>query len=596
MAKNKELSLHKVEKRLIALRATKEKYSLVSKADDWKRKANAQEVNWILDENDFRTQVSSVVKRQKDAELLASIPEYDFIPLSEDWERNRKIVKEAFDFHWIYNNIDKIIAQIVSQSTTYWTWILEIWLDHIIREENKPRFNHSTKMIEFDKKEVVEHKIYAKKIPFNNFYINWTDIDESTEAIAVAYYAKDSYMKAIELNPMYSNLDKVQNSYKFYHSIWEADGEDITSYEDTDESTIVELRYWNIATDEYIILANWIEIYKSHIPYEHKKLPFALFIDNLAEDRIYWIWEFELLEEDERVKNEYRTLTIKWIKANIWFLLKDKNSDLEASDVEFWIWEVYETDDIDSFQHFAPNINIQAISDMELKIDNDIIAKSWIDFKSIQLSPGETATKTANKVNSSKKRINKNLKDNAYWFYRRLWFLLLSSIQQLHELENQRIPIKGWSITDKWVFIKDETWSYWSWIIWANFIKWKFEVIPITETMLWNSSQRKKENLWLFAQFAWNIAWDDWRPVIKGKQLVQLACTEYGYDFEKLTEEVNDSLSADDMINKVFSGWTNPADNPNNPNYVPPEQRSQKDQVKALSGQAKIRPDEWLED
>jgi hypothetical protein len=45
MAKNKELSLHKVEKRLIALRATKEKYSLVSKADDWKRKANAQEVN-----------------------------------------------------------------------------------------------------------------------------------------------------------------------------------------------------------------------------------------------------------------------------------------------------------------------------------------------------------------------------------------------------------------------------------------------------------------------------------------------------------------------------------------------------------------------
>jgi len=36
----------------------------------------------------------------------------------------------------------------------------------------------------------------------------------------------------------------------------------------------------------------------------------------------------------------------------------DEGSDLEIEDMKYGVREVYKTDDVDSFQHFAPNIPI----------------------------------------------------------------------------------------------------------------------------------------------------------------------------------------------------------------------------------------------
>jgi len=585
-----EKIMHRVEDRLIALKSLKDKYNLSNRAREWKNKANMVEVI-TPDENDFRTQVSSTVKRQKDAELSANMPEYSFIPRDDNAEANRKIVRESWKYHWLESNTDKTINQIISQATTYWTWIMYDWIKHTLKTIKEPYLKEW--IIEFRDKEIKCSEIYCERIPFNNFYINWIDIDESTEACVITYYDLDDYVAEKKDSPIYKNISKLKNSQTDYVLSWFTDWEDINPASDINQ-TITEIKYYNSARDEYIIIANWFEILNSHIPYMHKKLPFIPYYDNMAEDRFWGIWEFELLEPEERAKNEYRTLTIKWVKASMWFILKDRNSDLEVQDLEFGVQEVYETDDLDWVMHFHPNVPIWDISNLEAKIDNDIISKSWIDFKALQLSSWESATRTANKSLSSKKRINKNIKDNSYNFFRRLWEIRLANIQQLHMMKPKRISIEWGSIDNKWIYIKDETWAYGSWIIWEKFIKWDFRVIPITETMIWDNKQRRKENLNNFMQVTWNLVWEDWKPVIKPKQLAKLAADEYNYDYEKLTEESEDSQSPDDIVNEVFNEWgMSPEDDPRNPNYIPPSQRSwAKQQVNAISWQAKIRDED----
>jgi hypothetical protein len=105
--KNKDL--HYVEDRLLQLKTLKDKYDLTAKAKIWKEKANMKEVDKPADENDFRTQVSATVKRQKDAEMSASLPEFQFIPLDDDGSSNKRIVKQSWLYHWLISNTDKII-------------------------------------------------------------------------------------------------------------------------------------------------------------------------------------------------------------------------------------------------------------------------------------------------------------------------------------------------------------------------------------------------------------------------------------------------------------------------------------------------------
>jgi len=578
---------HFVEERLDSLKTLKEKYNLQAKAPNWKVKANMKEVNtpWP---NDFRTQISLIVKMQKDAELASAIPEFSFIPENEDGRRNRKVVREAWAYWWLKTNTDKQIANVVQSATTFWTWIVYEWIKHIYKTINTPYFDWEE--LKFKKDKVLVYSwIYTEKIPFENFFINWSEIENATEAVIISYFDKTAYIAEKELDPLYKNLWKLKKTTKEYTTVPTA-WEDVNPSQD-DTETITELRYYNVAKDEYIIIANWEEILRTHIPYTHKELPFALFIDNKAEDRIWGIGEFEMLEQDEKYKNELRTLLIQWVKANIWFLLKDKDTTIEEDELYFWIWEVFETSDIKWIQHFTSNVNISEIAEAERKVDNDVIIKSWIDINSLQTSP-ETATKTAGKTLSGKKRINKNIKDNAYDFYRRLAYLRMKNIQFIHTIKVKEIPIKGWSIKNDWIFERDDSQSFGSAKIGENLIKGEFLVLPIIETMIWDNKQRRKDNASMYAKVAWNIVGEDGKPVIKGKPLWELLTEEWWYDFEKMSQSDQASKSWEerlDELDKMDGGISTDITNPASPEFVPPEQRSgATQQVSWISWQAKL--------
>ena len=589
MPKQKQKEASRIEKCLLNLKAIKDQYSLSEKAKEWKVKANMKEVTERIDVNDFRTQISSIVKRQKDAELTSAIPEFTFIPVSDEAMRNKRIVKDVFKYYWYCTNTDRVINQAIGSATTYGTWWVFEWIENIIKEVKLPYKKVTKKGVEmnFKTKTVVETKLVSRRVPFANFFINGTNIEDSTECVEVTIYDRDSYIKEKEMNSLYKDISKLKDTSKTYSIVWEVDGNDVFAVGDEDNS-ILELQYYNEATDEYIIEANGIEILNIPIPYKHKSLPYTPFIDNEAEDRIYGIGEFELLEMDEETMNEYRTLWVKAVKASLGFMVKERGSDLDMDDVKYGIQEVYETDDLQGFEHFSPNIDINAIVQLQRSAGDDIIAKSWIDYRSQQLNPNESATRTQSKSVTSKKRINKCLKNNAYWFYRRLAFLRMSNIQELHEMQSIRIPIEGGSIDNKWNFTKDETGSYGYANIGKNFTKGEYDILPIIETMLWDNEERRIEKVERFMKTGWNLKDEKWGSVFKWRQLGKLYVDEMWYDFDKLTEDVQSTQSAEDIIAELDWNGSSIENDPSNPNYVPPAQRKQQDQVKNMSGQAKI--------
>ena len=601
---------NRIEIRLRDLHELKQKYISDIDICDWRRKANFKEVNKpnsnynqnlsgsdsvilensveLSDENDYRTQISSTIKRVKDSELSANTPEYTFIPLSDEASTNRRIIKDVFQYHWLISNTDAAIFDTISHSTTYGTWILYEWIKHTVREINEPYWKDTDWKILYKTKRIMESNIFCKRIPFANFYTNWTNMNDATEAIVIEYYDKEAYIQEKRLNPEYKNISKLKDSIAFDDMVPYAEGSDINNNEINDD-TIIELDYYNIAKDEHIIVANWIEILNTPIPYMHKKLPFCVYIDQPWEDRFFWIWVFEANKQFEITKNEYRSLTIKWVKASIWFILKKEWSSLNVDQMEYWCTQVYETDDVDELKVFQNNVPIWAISALEDKVDEDLISRNQIDYKSLYLTPQESATKTQSKNETIRKWINHNIKYNSLRFYKRLWELRMSNIQLLHRMGAIKTPTEWGKIDNKWIFTPDETWSYGVSLIWSKFLEWDFLVLPIVDSMLWRSKERRRTKLAEFAQLTGNILWDDGKPVIKWNQLVKLACNEYWFDYEKLTEENVDSRRTEDIVKEVFEEWGSDI---NDPNYVPPEQRRQRDQVKTISGQAQINSPE----
>ena len=575
-----------VQERLRNLVTLKDLDWLQKSAETWKNKANAKEAT-MPDSNDFRTQVSATVKYQKDADLLSAQPEWSFIWMNEEGRTNRKIAKYAWDYHWLISNTDEAISETVQSSTTYWTWITFDWIKHIRQSVKIPFYtedeNWEPTWIDFKEEKKLKYSwVWTENIPFQNAFFNWTNIRNSTEAVIVRYFDKDAYVGEKKEDPSFNqaSLSEVMSTSWGVSPVDGTVGDKFD--ETTNNNTVIELEYWNVAKDEYIVEANWIEIKNSPNPYKHKMLPFSLYMDNKADDRLWGIWEFELLEQEERYKNELRTLLIRWVKSSIGLLLKDKNSEIEEDELNFWIGEVYETDDVNWIKQFAPNVPIGSISDAETKVDNDIIAKSWVDFKSQFLSPWETATKTAGKDKSAKKRINKNIKDNAFSYYRRLAEIRMNNIQFLHSIWNKEIPIEGWSINADWVFTSDE-WGYWSAVLTKDLLKWEIMVMPIVESMLGNNKARRREEAIRYTQLVWNMAEQDWTRPVKATQLAKLITDQFNYDFEKLTEQSNSGKTAGNIL-KDFnqqSAWTKWTEA--DPSFVPAAQRAQQQGVPTLS-------------
>lgn len=585
---NKEIKKHQVEDRLTILRAIKNKDWLVDAQKIWRENNKARRVlERPADKSDYMTNIWFTVKTAKDAELLAGVQEYDFIPLDGAARTNVAPFKLNWNYWWLMSKTDKALSKCIPEATAFGTGV---WYESLktIKKKIKEPTRHADWSVTYKEKIVTDYDgIWCEYIPWENFFIDGNDIDNSNEVVWIKYWDRNEYIKEHELHPDYKNLGSIPVG-KWYTVV---EGEVDNKYDQENENIITEMRYYNKSNDQMIILANWVEVLNTPIPFTHKELPFCLFYDYEVLDRIWGMGEYELLAEDIEYRDALRSLSIDVIKAQMGTTMIDETVDIDETTFELWTNTYTRVSDLNWVKFYSPNVSTNSIDNAELKVDNDIISKTGIDFKAQQLSPQETATRTEAKTESGKKKINLNLKINGYSFFERLARLRTANIQLLHSTGKKEIFVKGMDIDKNGVSSPINGW-YGSFTVEPGMVKGQFNVIPITESILWISEEREKAQILEYAQVAWNIVDASGQPVVQWEKLVKAITERFGLDFDMLTSANTQQQSPEQIINELESedrGTSIDPSDPNSANFIPPNQRSwAKQNVPTISWAAQL--------
>lgn len=588
MVKKDPIKKHEVEDRLVILKSIKNKDWLVDAQKIWRENNKARRVvKRPHDKSDYMTNIGFTVKTAKDAELLAGLQEYSFIPLDAEARTNVAPVKLNWKYWWLMSRTDKMLSKVIPEATAFWTWIV-YEATKTIRKKIKEPTRHSDGSITYKEKIITEYDgIWTEQIPWENFFIDGTDIDNSNEVVWIKYWDRNEFLKEHELHPDYKNLNQVPLG-KWFTVV---EGEVDNKYNQDNENIITEMRYYNKSNDQMIVLANGKEVLNTPIPFTHKELPFCLFYDYEVIDRIWGMGEYELLAEDIEYRDALRSLSIDVIKAQMGVTLINEDNDINENTFELWTNSFTRVDDINGLKWFSPSINTASIDNAELKVDNDIIAKTGIDFKAQQLSPQETATRTEAKTESWKKKINLNLKINGYSFFERLARLRMANIQLLHSTGSKEIFVEGQDIDSNGVSTPLNG-GYWSFTVKPWMVKGHFNIVPITESILGISEEREKAQFLEYAQVVGNFNDSSGQPVIKWDKLARAVTEKFGFDFDMLSSASTQQKSPEQIINELKAQDKGTSINPNDPNspdFIPAEQRSwAKLAVPTISGQAAL--------
>lgn len=568
-----KLSKHHVLDRYIQLYTIKDKVFswkkwFISKLKDYADKANLIINDRATEQSDYRTFISRAVSDQQKADMLENTPIYDFIWLDKDSNNKIFAVKEAWKYWWKIDEIDKKIFDVVSDACDYWTGILYQGWKIENRNVAMPKIKDWNLL--FEDKDINQYTWpYSEYIPIEDFFIDWTTIDNSNEVVWRRHWDREEFIKSYEMNNEYKLNDIPKSDVYFWLLDW-IPAQKLTWFE-----LVQELRYYNKSEDKLIILANWKEVYNTPIPHLHKELPFVVFNNHQYRNRFIQMWNYELLEEHEKYMNAIRSQSIDITKANIWFNLVDRNSDFNPEWTRNWVDVFYDIDDVKWLQRFSANINTD-LWWLEAKAGDDVISLSWIDYRNQSLQwVSETAKRTNSRNAAQQKRINLILKKNSFNFYNRLAKLRLSDMQLIHSMKNIEIPLKGLDVTwDK--FTNVQNW-YWTFTITPELVEWKFNIILQTESLLWDSTEKEKEELLNFFQIFWNLTDETWKRIINPNRMIEQAGIKIWVDVDTLCEKTVINKSGKSIIDQLDAqdNWQDlNSSTPSNPNFIPPENRA----------------------
>lgn len=522
-------------------------------------------------QSNYSTNIIFSIVQAKMAELLSWMQEYDFIPLDDEAMNTMRLVKLIWQFEWINSLTDGTLAKVFQSALISWDWFMYEGTRRIVRKIKMP-YETSEGLVEFKEEEVVEYEgIYSEYIPWEFFYHDWETINEANEAIWIKHWDRKTFINTFKDNPNYKNVNEDLPIGRYYYIA--QDKAIVLDWNINDSNVVTELRYYNKSKDQFISMVNGVTVCDMPIPYKHKELPFCQYIDYFLPWRAYNMWEYELLSKDEEYKDAIRGLSIDVVKAQMWFTVISPDADFDEWTIE-WGPNNYSRIAPEDIRHFSPSISNNSLYQAEQKADEDIIIKSWIDFRSQILWPWETATKVQAKTQSARKRINLNLKMNAYNFFERLARLRMSNIQLLYSSWRKKIPTKGKSVASDGSVTKLNGW-YGLYTVDPKHVAWKFNVVPITDSILWTSSERTKARMLEYAQIASAFTREDGKPVINQEKLAEKLSKMFDIDYEELSSSsvVNKTweelIWEIDMLNKGMEPWGF-----TDPNYIPPEQRS----------------------
>ena len=386
-------------------------------------------------------------------------------------------------------------------------------------------------------------------------------------------------------NGFYSYKKEDIIPWKTYYTPKNANKVTITTWTDRasdnsdNKNTISVMEYYNKYKDEYIIIANDVHINPFEngympIPHPHKDIPVVCYTDHQVDGDIYGRGEYDITEKSRSLKDESRSLMIETVKMQGGIITIDPASDFDETIERIGLKQFAHVAK-DDFWFFKPDINISPLELLEKKLDEDIIIETGVDFKSQLFWPNETAERSKWRTESARKRINSNIRENAYTFYERLARLRIENIKVFYKGKNDLVPVKGYSIS--WEWVQDAlSGEYGVMTVTKNMLDGKILLIPIVDSITWDTSKIQKQKWMEFFQLIINLKNPDWTPVVPFAQLIDSWrwIIDDAVDLDKLLwgniwveAEINKKLEERGLPWMNNSQWELPS-------WVPPAQQS----------------------
>ncbi len=585
----------KVESRMVELFSLKaHRVPLVKK---YRQEYRVNDVDWgkVGDAVNFHMNTGFALVNSKAAEILSSTPFYDFLAMDEEAKKNKKVRELFWKWLWTTSKTDQEVYRIIIDALICGSGY---GIEEVVEETRcvKVPYKKNGKIL-YKEKDISDYSgCRLTYIPWENVLINGTNIENSTEFIYFKEYYRDEFFQIFGNNQYFSNIsESTIPKWKYYYI---ADDDKLTLSSST---TWVEnwmkvnvAKYYNKDTDEYIVLANgvWInpgdkkvedkvESYEVlPIPYSHKQLPVVQFTDHMIMNDINGIGEFDITNGSRAIKNETRSMMIEVVRAQAGIITIDPDADWDETTMKLGMRQAARVRKED-VGFFAPNINSATIQQLEAKIDDDIIIETGTDFKNQLLSSLETATRTAGRIDAAKKRINLMMKYNAYTFFERLARLRMANMETYYSDFKGKIWIKGMDISDDGV-VEEISGGYGIFTFKPDYLKWKFLILPVMDSLMADSSERQKQKFMEFVQIVANMVDPETgKPLIHPKQILEAGkgVIDDVVDIEKMLQKAPVDKTPEQLMQEawIMEGmgmeW-----NPNmpeaQPGYVPPSQRS----------------------
>lgn len=534
----------------------------------------------------------------KIADIVTNTPKYDFIALDENWKKHKRTRELFWKYVWQESKTDAAILKIVLDAMRFGVWFGEEVVENRTRKVFMPRIVKWT--ITYDEKEINEYKwCRLNYIPWMNVYLNGTSIENTTEAIVISYWDRNEFISIYWGDKRFSWVSEEKiPKWKYYYvgqgtsvlhmgSPLGVSTTDRWTNSIDDKNTVTVLTYYNKYRDEYVVIANgvWINpVYSSDkedskeqeniqpIPYPHKEIPLVVYTDHVVPDDIWWLWELDITERSRQLKDDIRSLHIEGIKSQAWIITVDPDSDYDETVHRLGNRQIARVAK-DAFGFFAPSVNLNSLEQLERKVDEDLIIECGVDFKSQLFWPSETAARTEGRIAAAKKRINHNIKENAYNFYERLARLRSSNFEFTYKNSVGSIPVKGVDV-DEYGNVTHVNNGYGNFTMKPKYFAGKVSLIPIVDSLYGDTSSEVKQKYLETLQLLINMKDANGGSLFDQRLLIEAGrwIIDEVIDLDKVLGKTEDTKSPDDIMKEAWidevAPWA-PSDW-----WVPPAQQS----------------------
>lgn len=536
----------------------------------------------------------------KKADVITNTPKFDFVAMDDDGKKYKRVRELFWKYVWETSHTDHAIMQIIQDALQFGVGFGEETVIDKRRKVSTPT-KDSEGNITYVDEEICEYK-WSKLIhlPWSQVYLNGSNIENTTEAITITYWDRDEFLLTFWNDTRFTWVtDADIPKWKYYYvSQWS----DVLSINGSPSATdraatsvenakiVSVLTYYNKYRDEYIVLANgkwinpkngdiWQDDVQSNIqpiPFPHKEIPILVYTDHVIQDDIYALGEMDITEWSRQLKNDIRSLRIEWVKAQWGIITVWPDADFDETVMRLGMRQIARVEK-DSFGFFAPNVDINSLDNFDKKVDEDIIVETWTDFKAQLFWPNETAARTEWRIAAAKKRINDNIKYNAYTFYERLARLRSANFEFVYKYDVKKLPVKGVEVASDWSVEYVQN-GYWLFTMKPEYFSWKIALIPVVDSLYGDTSSETKQKYLETLQLLINMKDAQWAPLFDQRVLIEAGrwIIDEVIDLDKVLGKSNDTKSPEDIMKEAWLWDTsqNPADQMNWGWGIPPAQQS----------------------